>query len=90
MKISIITLFPKMITGFFEESIVKRAIEKKLVEVELITLRDFAIDSYGTVDDRPYGGGAGMILRIEPLYKALEKSKVKSQKLKVKVKIQKL
>ncbi|VVA43994.1 tRNA (guanine-N(1)-)-methyltransferase [Candidatus Roizmanbacteria bacterium] len=88
MKISIITLFPKMITGFFEESIVKRAIEKKLVEVELITLRDFAIDSYGTVDDRPYGGGAGMILRIEPLYKALEK--VKSEKLKVKNKSQNL
>lgn len=60
-----------MISGFFEESIVKRAIEKKLVEVDLINLRDFAIDDYGAVDDRPYGGGAGMILRIEPIYKAL-------------------
>jgi len=72
MKISIITLFPKMISGFFEESIVKRAIEKKLVEIEIINLRDFAIDDYGTVDDRPYGGGAGMVLRIEPLYKAVQ------------------
>jgi tRNA (guanine37-N1)-methyltransferase len=71
MKISIITLFPKMIVGFFEESIIKRAQEKKLVDIELINLRDFAIDDYGTVDDRPYGGGAGMILRIEPIYKAL-------------------
>ena len=70
MKISIITLFPKMISGFFEESIVKRAIEKKLIEIEIINLRDFAIDDYGTVDDRPYGGGAGMILRIEPIYNA--------------------
>jgi len=87
MKISIITLFPKMISGFFEESIIKRAIEKKLVEIEIINLRDFAIDDYGTVDDRPYGGGAGMILRIEPIYKALEK--VKSQKSKVKSSIQK-
>lgn len=72
MKISIITLFPKMISSFFEESIIKKAIEKKLVEIELINLRDFAIDDYGTVDDRPYGGGAGMILRIEPIYNALQ------------------
>ena len=72
MKISIITLFPNMVKGFFEESIVKRAQDKKLVEIELVNLRDFAIDDYGTVDDRPYGGGAGMILRIEPLYKAVQ------------------
>jgi tRNA (guanine37-N1)-methyltransferase len=72
MKISIITLFPKMVSGFFEESIVKRAIEKKLVEIEIVNLRDFAIDDYGSVDDRPYGGGAGMILRIEPIYKAIQ------------------
>ena len=61
-----------MISGFFEESIVKRAVEKKVVVIEIINLRDFAIDNYGTVDDRPYGGGAGMILRIEPLYKAIQ------------------
>ncbi|MEK7597947.1 MAG: tRNA (guanosine(37)-N1)-methyltransferase TrmD [Patescibacteria group bacterium] len=73
MKISIITLFPKMISGFFEESIVKRAIKKKLVEIEIINLRDFAIDDYGTVDDRPYGGGAGMILRVDVIYKAINK-----------------
>jgi len=72
MKISIITLFPKMISSFFEESIVKKAKEKGLVEIELINLRDFAVDSYGTVDDRPYGGGAGMVLRIEPVYKAVQ------------------
>jgi len=72
MKISIITLFPKMISSFFEESIVKKAKEKGLVEIELINLRDFALDSYGTVDDRPYGGGVGMVLRIEPVYKAVQ------------------
>ncbi len=81
MKISIITLFPKMITSFFNESIIKRAQKKKLVNIELINLRDFAVDDYGSVDDRPYGGGAGMILRVEPIFKALEK--VKSQKSKV-------
>jgi len=79
MKISIITLFPKMISGFFEESIIKRAQDKKLVEIEIINLRDFAIDDYGTVDDRPYGGGAGMILRVDVIYKAL--SKITNNKL---------
>jgi tRNA (guanine37-N1)-methyltransferase len=68
-----------MINGFFEESIVKRAIEKKLVEIEIINLRDFAIDTYGTVDDRPYGGGAGMVLRIEPIYNAIQSAKSKIQ-----------
>lgn len=81
MKISIITLFPKMISGFFEESIVKRAVEKNLVEIEIINLRDFAIDDYGTVDDRPYGGGAGMILRVDVIHKAI--SKIKNQKSKI-------
>jgi tRNA (guanine-N1)-methyltransferase len=60
-----------MIASFFEESIVKKAKEKGLVEIELINLRDFALDSYGTVDDRPYGGGVGMVLRVDVLYKAL-------------------
>jgi len=61
-----------MISSFFEESIVKKAKEKRLVEIELVNLRDFALDSYGTVDDRPYGGGTGMILRVEPIYKAVQ------------------
>jgi len=71
MKIAIITLFPAMIDGFFDQSIVKRAQEKELVEINLVNLRDFALDSYGTVDGRPYGGGAGMILRVEPIHKAI-------------------
>jgi tRNA (guanine37-N1)-methyltransferase len=87
MKISIITLFPKMISGFFQESIIKRAVDKKLVKIEIINLRDFAIDDYGSVDDRPYGGGAGMVLRIEPIYKAI--SKIKDQKSKINSKNQK-
>lgn len=71
MKVSVITLFPKMISGFFEESIVKRAMEKKLVEIELVNLRHFAVDQYGSVDDKPYGGGVGMVLRVEPIWKAV-------------------
>lgn len=73
MKISIVTLFPHMIQGFFDESIVKKAQERQLVEIKLVNLREFAIDNYGTVDDRPYGGGAGMILRIDVIWKALKK-----------------
>ncbi len=87
MKISIITLFPKMISGFFEESIVKRAIKKKLVEIEIVNLRDFAINDYGTVDDRPYGGGAGMVIRADVIYKAI--SNIKNQRSKTHIKNQK-
>jgi len=83
MKISVITLFPKMVNGFFAESIIKKAQDKKLVEIEIINLRDYAIDSYGTVDDRPYGGGAGMVLRPDVIWKALNQLKVKSEELKV-------
>lgn len=72
MKISIVTLFPKMISGFFDESIIKRAVDKKLVEIEIVNLRNFAIDDYGTVDDRPYGGGAGMIIRVDVVHKAIK------------------
>ena len=72
-----------MIKGFFNESIVKKAQEKKLVEIEIINLRDFAVDKYKSVDDRPYGGGAGMIMRIDIIYSALSKFKVESSKLKV-------
>lgn len=81
MKISIITLFPAMISSFFNESIIKRAQEKKLVEIELVNLRDFAVDDYGSVDDRPYGGGAGMVLRVEPIYQAIKKIKIKNSKV---------
>jgi len=82
MKITIITLFSKTVEAFFGESILKRAQEKGLVEIVIVDLRQFAIDKRGTVDDHPYGGGPGMVLRVEPVYEAIEK--VKSAKLKVK------
>lgn len=82
MTFDIITLFPEMFTGPFDLSIIKRAKEKKLVEINLHDLRKFAIDDRGSVDDRPYGGGAGMILRVEPIAAALRE--VKREKLKVK------
>lgn len=62
-----------MIESFINESIIKRAQEKKLVEIEIIDLRKFAKDKYGSVDDRPYGGGAGMVMKVDILHEAINK-----------------
>jgi tRNA (guanine37-N1)-methyltransferase len=72
MRIDILTLFPEMFKGPFDESIVKRARNKKLVEIKIHNIRKWADDKRGTVDDRPYGGGVGMIMMVEPIYKALK------------------
>jgi tRNA (guanine37-N1)-methyltransferase len=87
MKISILTLFPETLKSFFSESIVKRSIEKSAVEIEIVNIRDFARDSYGSVDDKPYGGGAGMVMRIDVIADAIGKSQVRSHKSEVKEKI---
>lgn len=76
MRISILTLFPEMFFGPFEKSIVKRAIDTKLVSVEYIHIRDFASNSYKTVDGHPYGGGAGMLLRVDVVDRALTQTKL--------------
>ena len=73
MRIDIVTPFPGMVKGFFEESILKRAQDKGLVNIKIWNLRDFTTDKHRTVDDYPYGGGAGMILKPEPIFKAVEK-----------------
>ncbi len=78
MRIDIITLFPKMFRGPFEESILKRAQEKHLVEIHIHDLRDWAKDKHKTVDDKPYGGGPGMILRVDVVDSALKDIKSKS------------
>jgi len=85
MRIDILTLFPEMFKGPFDESILQRAQSNGLVEIKLHNLRKWAVDKRGTVDDRPYGGGTGMILMIEPIYKALNELKTKNSKLKTKV-----
>ncbi len=71
MNITIVTLFPEMISSFFHESMIKRAQEKGRVTIDMVNLRDFANDTRGTVDDRPYGGGPGMIIKAEPILKAV-------------------
>ncbi len=82
MTFDIITLFPDMFKGPFDESIVKRARDKKLVEINLHNLRKWAVDKRGSVDDRPYGGGVGMVLRVEPIFNTIEETRNKKQKTK--------
>lgn len=72
MHIDILTLFPPMVESFFTSSIMSRAVERKLVSYNIVNFRDFASDRHHTCDDVPYGGGAGMVLKPEPLYAALE------------------
>jgi tRNA (guanine37-N1)-methyltransferase len=81
MKIDILTLFPKMFEGPFNESIVKRAMDKNLVEINIHDLRKWGLAERRTVDDRPYGGGVGMVLMIEPIYNALKELKEKESKV---------
>ena len=71
MKIDILTLFPSMFDGFLSNSIIKRAIEKKLVEINIINFRDYSLDPHHKVDDTPYGGGNGMVLMVQPIYDAV-------------------
>ena len=79
-KISIITLFPEFVQRYSEFGIIARAIQKRLVKFTAIDMRKFGLDKRKTVDDRPYGGGLGMVLRPDVVVKAIQKtSKVSSQ-----------
>lgn len=77
LKIDIITLFPKMFVGPMNESIMWRAQNKKFIELNIVDLRQFGITERRTVDDRPYGGGAGMILRVDVIDNCLKSIKAK-------------
>jgi tRNA (guanine37-N1)-methyltransferase len=85
MKIDILTIFPEMFKGPFAESIIKRAMDKNLVEIKIHNLRKWSKDRHQSVDDRPYGGGKGMVMMVEPIAKAIAslKSKIQSPKSKV-------
>ena len=72
MRIDVLTLFPPMLDGFLSESMLGRAQEAKLLEVKVHNLRDWSADKHHTTDDRPFGGGAGMVLRCEPVFAAIE------------------
>ncbi|MDO4500191.1 MAG: tRNA (guanosine(37)-N1)-methyltransferase TrmD [Erysipelotrichaceae bacterium] len=72
MKIKVLTLFKEQFDGFLNTSIIKRIIEKGLVEVELVDIRDYSIDKHRHVDDTPYGGGAGMLMRVDVVAEAIK------------------
>jgi tRNA (guanine37-N1)-methyltransferase len=72
MRIDVLTLFPEMMTGPLDVSIVKRARESGLLDLRIVNLRDFTHDRHKTVDDRPFGGGPGMVLKPEPIFEAWE------------------
>jgi tRNA (guanine37-N1)-methyltransferase len=72
MKFDILTLFPKMFASPFEESILGKAIEKGIIQIRTINIRDFALDKHHVVDDAPYGGGQGMVMKAEPIARAIE------------------
>lgn len=75
MRFDIITIFPDIFDSFLKESIIKRALKKSLIEINIHNLRDFTEDSHKTVDDKPFGGGIGMVMKVEPVFKAVKKIK---------------
>ena len=81
MKIDILTLFPNMFDGVFQESIIKRAIDEKKVEINLINFRDYTNDSHNKVDDTPYGGGAGMVLMCQPIFDCVKSIRTEETKV---------
>lgn len=72
MKFDILTLFPAMFCGPFDESIIRRGKDKQLIDITLHNIRDYAMDKHQTADDAPYGGGAGMVMKVEPLSSCIE------------------
>jgi len=81
MRFDIITIFPNIFNSYLNESILKRAQKKKLIQIKIHNLRDFTKDKHKKVDDRPYGGGPGMVLKIEPIIKAI--SSILNSKFKI-------
>ena len=85
VKFDIITIFPEIFNSYLTESLIARAQKKKLIKINVHNLRKWTRDRHKTVDDRPFGGGLGMVIKIEPIYRAVQslKSKIKSQKSKI-------
>lgn len=85
MEFHIITIFPEIFKSYFSESIIKRARNKEIIDINIIDPRDFTTDKHKTVDDTPYGGGAGMVLKVEPIYKCVEDIKLQITKSKLQI-----
>jgi len=83
LNFDIITIFPEMFSSYLKESLIARAQKKRLIKINVHNLRKWTKDRHKTVDDRPYGGGLGMVLKVEPIYKAVKEIKSKDKKTKV-------
>ncbi|MDP2696462.1 MAG: tRNA (guanosine(37)-N1)-methyltransferase TrmD [bacterium] len=83
MRFDILTIFPNIFDSYFKESILKRAQQKRLIKIVAHNLRDYTTDKHHKVDDRPYGGGPGMVMQIEPIYRAVNKIKARLSRAKV-------
>jgi len=81
LKMDVVTIFPGMLDGFLGESILKRAIQAGLIEVGRVNPRDFTTDAHRTTDDRPYGGGPGMVMKPEPIFEAVESVKTEGARI---------
>lgn len=81
MKIDVLSLFPEMFDGILNTSIIKRAIDNKKVEINIINFREYTPLKNGQVDDTPYGGGAGMVLRCEPIFNAIDDIRTEESKI---------
>ncbi|HBV33201.1 TPA: tRNA (guanosine(37)-N1)-methyltransferase TrmD [Patescibacteria group bacterium] len=86
-RFDIITIFPHSLDSYFDTSILKRAQEKKLIQIQTHDLRQWTKDKHQTVDDKPYGGGAGMVMKAEPIVRALHELKFKNKKSKIKMRM---
>jgi len=80
IRFDIITIFPDIFKSYFSESIIKRAQKKGLVRITIHNLRDYTTDKHKSVDDRPYGGGPGMVMMVEPIFRAIQSISSKSRK----------
>ncbi|MDZ4785737.1 MAG: tRNA (guanosine(37)-N1)-methyltransferase TrmD [bacterium] len=83
MKIEILTIFPEIFSGFLSSSLIKKGIETGLLSIQASNFRDFASEPHHNVDDTPYGGGAGMVIKPEPIVESIENAKLKLPKAKV-------
>jgi len=87
IKFDIITIFPEIFNSYFSESLISRAIKKKLIKINVHNLRDWTSDKHKTVDDKPFGGGFGMVMKVEPIFKAVSALKKRTRNKKQETKV---
>ena len=83
MRFDIITIFPDIFESYFSESLIKKARDNDLIEINIHDLRDYSENKWGDVDGKPYGGGRGMVMKVEPIYKAVKDVRLKDKNSKV-------